>query len=156
MPIKKLKAFLDENGIKYVVISHSPAFTAQEVAASAHVPGKELAKTVMIKVDGKMAMAVLPATCKVDLEQLRQAVGAKRLELATEEEFKGLFPECEPGAMPPFGNLYGMDVFMAATLAEDEEIVFNAGTHTELVKMAFPDYVRLVKPIELQFAMVTA
>ncbi len=155
MPIRKLKAFLDENGVKYVTITHSPAFTAQEVAASAHIPGKEIAKTVMIKVDGKMAMAVLPATYKVDLEQLRQAIGAKTLELATEEEFKDLFPECELGAMPPFGNLYGMDVFMAAALAEDEEIAFNAGTHTELIKMAFPDYVRLVHPVELRFAMET-
>ncbi|QXD14506.1 YbaK/EbsC family protein [Rhodocaloribacter litoris] len=156
MPVQKLKSYLDANGVKYVTISHSPAFTAQEVAASAHVPGREMAKTVMIKVDGKMAMAVLPATFKVDLEMLRQALGAQNVELATEEEFKDLFPDCELGAMPPFGNLYGMDVFMAATLAEDEEIVFNAGTHTELIRMAFPDYVRLVKPVELQFSLVTA
>ena len=152
MPIKKLKAFLDEHNIRYVSISHSTAYTAQEIAASAHIPGKELAKTVMIKVDGRMAMAVLPASYQVDFDLLKTAIGAQEVELATEEEFKDLFPECAVGAMPPFGNLYGMDVFMAASLAEDEEIAFNAGSHTELIRLAFPDYVRLVTPVQLHFS----
>ena len=152
MPVKKLKAFLDEQHIKYVSITHSTAYTAQEIAASAHIPGKEVAKTVMVKVDGAMAMAVLPASYQIDFDLLKTAIGAQEVELATEEEFKGLFPECEVGAMPPFGNLYGMDVFMAASLAEDEEIAFNAGSHTELIQMAFPDYVRLVTPVQLHFS----
>ncbi len=153
MPVKKLKAFLDEHGIKYVTLSHSPAYTAQEIAASAHIPGKEMAKTVMVKLDNVMAMAVLPASYQVDFGLLKEATGATTVALATEEEFKNLFPDCELGAMPPFGNLYGMDVFMASSLAEDEEITFNAGSHTELIRMAFPDYVRLVQPVQLHFSM---
>ena len=154
MPVKQLKEFLDQNQVKYVAVSHSVAYTAQEIAASAHVKGKELAKTVMVKVDGKMAMAVLPASFQVDLEQLRDAAEANRVELAGESEFKGLFPQCEVGAMPPFGNLYGMDVYSARELAEDDEIAFNAGTHTELVKLAYADFERLVKPRVLEFAAV--
>ena len=106
----------------------------------------------MVKVDGTMAMAVLPASYQVDFDLLKTATGAQEVELATEAEFKDLFPDCELGAMPPFGNLYGMDVFMAASLAEDEEIAFNAGSHTELIRMAFPDYVRLVNPVQLHFS----
>ncbi|MCB0589369.1 MAG: YbaK/EbsC family protein, partial [Phaeodactylibacter sp.] len=130
MPIQKLKAFLDSQKVKYLSISHSEAFTAQQVAASAHIPGKELAKTVMVKVDGKMAMAVLPASHQVDFRQLKKTTGAGNVELADEEDFKGFFPECELGAMPPFGNLYNMDVYVAERLSEDEEIAFNAGSHT--------------------------
>ena len=151
MPAKKLKEFLDKEKIKYVSISHSPAYTAQEVAASAHVPGKELAKTVIMKIEGKMAMAVLPANRKVVVQDLREITGAERVQFATEVEFKNLFPDCETGAMPPFGNLYGMDVYVAPSLAEDEEIVFNAGTHTELIKMSYRDFERLVKPKVLSF-----
>ncbi|HUT84567.1 MAG TPA: YbaK/EbsC family protein, partial [Thermodesulfobacteriota bacterium] len=110
MPVKKLKDFLDNQNIKYVTISHSPTYTAQEIAASAHIPGKVMAKTVMVKIDGKMAMAVLPASCKVDFDLLKKAAGASTVGLASEQEFKNLFPECEIGAMPPFGNLYGIEV----------------------------------------------
>ena len=152
MPVKRLKEFLDSNNIQYVTISHSPAYTAQAIAASAHVSGKELAKTVMVKVDGKMAMAVLPASYQVDFALMKEAVGAKKLELATEAEFKDLFSECEVGAMPPFGNLYDMQVFAAAKLAEDDEIAFNAGSHTELIKLAYKDFERLVKPTVVKFS----
>jgi Ala-tRNA(Pro) deacylase len=152
MPVKKLKEFLDSNQVKYVMISHSAAYTAQEIAASAHVPGKELAKTVIVKVDGKMAMAVLPASFKVDLEHLKEAAGAKSVELAGEREFRDMFPGCETGGMPPFGNLFGMDVYVSAKLAEDAEIAFNAGSHTELVKLAYKDFERLVQPKVLHFA----
>ncbi len=152
MPVKRLKEFLDSNNIQYVTISHSPAYTAQAIAASAHVSGKELAKTVMVKVDGKMAMAVLPASYQVDFALMKEAVGAKQLELATEAEFKDLFSECEVGAMPPFGNLYHMQVFAAAKLAEDDEIAFNAGSHTELIKLAYKDFERLVKPTVVKFS----
>lgn len=152
MPAKRLKEFLDSKNIKYITISHSPAYTAQAIAASAHVSGKELAKTVMVKVDGKMAMAVLPASYQVDFDLITEAVGAKNVELASEPEFKDLFSECEVGAMPPFGNLYDMDVFVAARLAEDDEIAFNAGSHTELIKMSFKDFERLVKPKVVAFS----
>jgi Ala-tRNA(Pro) deacylase len=146
MPADRLKNFLNENGVKYVSISHSPAFTAQEIAATAHVPGRELAKTVIVKLDGEMAMAVLPASSFVDLDLLAAEASAERAELATENEFKSRFPGCEPGAMPPFGNLYGMDVYVGKTLTEDDEIAFNAGSHTELVRLDFGDFERLVKP----------
>lgn len=146
MPIQKLKQFLDDQNIQYVIISHSPAYTASKIAATAHIPGKELAKTVMIKVDGEMAMAVLPASKKVDFDPLTKIAGADAVELASETEFRDLFPECETGAMPPFGNLYGMKVFVAEALAEDEEIAFNAGSHTELVRMTYADFERLVDP----------
>ena len=126
MPGKKLSAFLDEQEIKYVAIRHSPRFTAQEIAASAHVPGKELAKTVVVKLEEELALAVLPASYRVDFELLRQVSGAKWAELADEEEFRDRFPGCELGAMPPFGNLYGMKTFVADALAEDDEIAFNA------------------------------
>ena len=146
MPVKKLKEFLDSHHIKYVVISHSRACTAQEIAASAHIPGKELAKTVMVKLDGKMAMAVLPASNRVGLDLLKEVSGSKQVDLAAELEFRELFPECEPGAMPPFGNLYGMPVFVSEGLTKDEEIAFNAGSHTELIKLSYKDFERLVKP----------
>jgi len=154
MPARKLKEFLDEHNVKYVSITHSRAYTAQEVAATAHIRGKEFAKTVMVKLDGKMAMAVLPATRKVDLEALKQAAGAHKAELATEQEFQYLFPECETGAMPPFGNLYGMETYVDTSLTEDEEIAFNAGSHIELVRMAYRDYERLVQPKVAPIAQV--
>jgi Ala-tRNA(Pro) deacylase len=146
MPVRKLKEFLDGNKIKYVTITHSTAYTAQETAVSAHIPGKGLAKTVILKSDGKMIMAVLPASRKLDLSLLREAVGARKVELANEAEFKDKFPECDIGAMPPFGNLYGMDVIAERILAENEEIAFNAGSHTELVKLSYKDFLELVKP----------
>ncbi len=146
MPVKKLKDFLDSNNIKYISITHSPVYTAQEIAASAHIPGKELAKTVIVKLDGKMAMVVLPASHRIAFDLLRDASGAEKVELAREDEFKDMFPGCDIGAMPPFGNLYGMDVFASETLVEDEEIAFNAGTHTELIKMSYKDFERLVRP----------
>jgi Ala-tRNA(Pro) deacylase len=152
MPVGRLKRFLDENHIKYVSLSHSPAFTAQEIAASAHVPGRELAKTVIVKLDEKMAMAVLPASYFVDLERLAEVAGVQQAELATEQEFKSLFPGCEPGAMPPFGNLYDMPVFASASLEEDNEIAFNAGSHTELLRLAYLDFKRLVEPRVASFS----
>ena len=152
MPVKKLKDFLDSNTIKYVSISHSTAYTAQEVAASSNIPGKELAKTVMIKIDGKMSMAVLPSPFHVDFDRLKEALGSDNVELAGEDEFKGMFPECDPGAMPPFGNLYSMDVFAAEKLSENEMIAFNAGTHTEVIRLSYSDFERLVQPKKLRFS----
>ena len=152
MPVRKLKEFLDQNGVRWVSIVHSPAYTAQEVAASAHVKGKELAKTVMVKVDGKPVMIVLPASQRVDFQVLREVTGGQNVVLASEAEFRELFPDCEAGAMPPFGNLYGMDVYVAPRLAEDEEIAFNAGSHTELMRLHYADFERLVKPKLAAFA----
>lgn len=152
MPVKKLREFLDDNGVKYVAIRHSPAFTAQEIAASAHIPGKQLAKTVMVKIDGEMSLAVLPASDRIDFYRLERTTGARKVELASEEEFRTRFPDCEVGAMPPFGNLYGMETYVAEELAEDEEIAFNAGSHTELIRLSYRDFDRFVHPKTLAFA----
>ena len=152
MPIKKLKKFLDDNKVKYTTLKHSPAYTAQEIASTAHIKGKELAKTVMIKMDDRLAMAVLPASYRIDLNELQKAAGAKKLNIAVEKDFKDLFPDCETGAMPPFGNLYDMEVFVASSLAEDEHIAFNAGTHTELIQLAYADFEKLVKPKVAEFS----
>ena len=152
MPVRQMIEFLDKHGIKYVTISHSTAYTAQEIAASAHIRGKELAKTVIVKIDGKMAMAVLPASYMVDRDLLLKATGGSRVELAVEHEFKDKFPGCHIGAMPPFGNLYGMEVFAEEDLSQEEEIAFNAGLHTELIKLKYNDFVRLVQPKVLKLA----
>ena len=152
MLARKLKEFLDTNQAKYVVISHSPAYTSQEVAASAHVSGRDFAKTVIVRLDNEWAMAVLPANRKVILQELREITGAEQVNLATEEEFQALFPDCELGAMPPFGNLYGLKVFVAPGLAQEEEIAFNAGSHTEVIKMLYSDFERLAQPMVLSFS----
>lgn len=152
MPVEKLKRFLEDQKIKYVVISHSTAYTAQEIAALAHVPGKELAKTVIVKLDDGFAMAVLPASLQVDLSLLKAAAGAKTIALASEPEFKGKFPDCETGAMPPFGNLYGLPVFVEDSLTKDREIAFNAGSHKELVRLPYADFEKLVRPTVAKFA----
>ena len=151
MQLSSLKEYLDKHNVKYVVISHSPAYTAQGIAALAHIPGKELAKTVIIKRDGELVMAVLPALFHVDLGLFKQVTKAEALELASEKEFKDQFPECETGAMPPFGNLYGIDVFADESLAKDREIAFNAGSHRELIRLGWGDFERLVKPKIISF-----
>jgi len=156
MPVKRLKEFLDSHGVKYVSIGHSAAFTAQEIAASAHVPGKELAKTVVAEADGRMVMAVLPASHRVVLDFLQDATGAESVRLASERDFRDRFPDCDIGAMPPFGNLYGMDVFVSESLAEDEEIAFNAGSHTELIRLPYRDFERLVQPKVVRLAYADA
>jgi Ala-tRNA(Pro) deacylase len=147
MPVNMLKSLLDKQNVKYVTISHSLAYTAQEIAASAHIHGKEVAKTVIVKIDGEMAMAVLPASRKLDLKKLRKASGARKVELAEEHEFQDRFQGCALGAMPPFGILYGMSVYSDQLLTEDERISFNACSHTELIQMAYRDFADLVKPV---------
>ncbi len=146
MPVKRLKEFLDGRDIKYVPISHSPAYSAQTIAESAHIPGKELAKTVIVKINDEFAMVILPASYRVHLGHLKAAVSASHVELATETELENLFPDCERGAMPPFGNLYDMDVYVAEQLTEDDEIAFSAGSHTELIRMSYKDFESLVTP----------
>jgi Ala-tRNA(Pro) deacylase len=152
MPINRLIEYLDKNQVKYSRLTHSRAYTAMEVAASAHIPGKEIAKTVIIKLDGKMVMAVLPASYNVNFELLKKMSGATTAELASEMEFKDKFPDCDIGAMPPFGNLYDMDVFVAEKLAEDKEIAFNACSHTDLIKLSYTDYEKLVKPKRMKLS----
>jgi len=147
MPMTRLEEFLNKNGVAHQVIPHALAFTATSVAGAAHIRGKEMAKTVVVNLDGHLAMAVVPADRKVDLERLRQATGSVTAELADEREFSGDFPGCDPGAMPPFGNLYGMPVYVEPHLAADAEIAFNAGTHTELIRMAYKDFERLAHPM---------
>ena len=153
MPVKKLKEFLDENNVKYVTVRHSSAFTSQEVAAKAHISGKKVAKTVMIKIEGKMAMAVLPTSFDIDFNRLKELFGTGNVLLATETEFRNRFPDCEVGAMPPFGNLYDMEVYVAESLTFDKEIAFNAGSHTELIRLSYEDYERLVKPRIFKFSL---
>ena len=153
MVLEKLRKYLDDNHVEYIVISHSQAFTAQKIAAAVHIKGKNIAKTVMIVADGKMAMAVLPANDRVDFELLQDALGVVNIWLPDEKEFKDKFPNCETGAMPPFGNFYDMDVYVSESLTGDHEIAFNAGSHTELVQMQYSDFERLVKPKILNFTV---
>ncbi len=153
MPIStKLKKYLDENNIKYHTITHSRAFTAQEIAATIHCPGKELAKSVIVKIDKDYALVVLPASEKIDFGEIKSALNAQWVELATEEEFKGLFPECEVGAMPILGNLYGLQVIASENILKDEDIYFNAGTHTEAIKMKTSDFKKLATPKVVKLA----
>ncbi len=151
MVLKKLREYLDSNHIKYVVLSHSLAYSAQEVAALVHIPGKEMAKTVLVNVNGKMVMAVLPANYNINFNRLMIALGGGDVFLAPESELLEIFPDCELGAMPPFGNLYNMEVFVAKSLAEDEEIAFNAGSHTEIIKMNYKDFAQVVEPKVISF-----
>ncbi len=152
MPTQQLKEFLEDYGVSYECIKHATVYTAQEIAAATHIPGRELAKTVMIKADGRLIMTVLPASQRVDLLLLKEAIGARTVELAREQEFKDMFPGCTVGAMPPFGNLYGIEVYVEEALASEERITFNAGSHTEVMRIAYKDFARLVKPKVARFA----
>lgn len=151
---KQLQQFLSEHGVPYETIHHRRDYTAQETAADTHTPGKEFAKTVMLWVDGNYAMAVLPAHHMVDFEKLRQAIGAKEVKLASEDEIRELCPDCEAGAVPPFGNLYGLPVYLSQAMTTDERITFNAGTHEDVVRMRYEDFVKLVQPKILDFSVL--
>ena len=150
--LNKLKEYLDENNIRYISMDHSPAYTGQELAESVHISGKEIAKTVILNAGGIYMMAVLPASRKINFDYLEEQIASKGLRLAEEDEIKNLFPVCEVGAMPPFGNFYYMPVYAASALSEDEEIVFNAGTHTDAIRMSYNDYIRLVDPDIINFS----
>ena len=141
-----IREYLDRRHATYVTISHQPAYTAQEVAAAAHIPGRMMAKTVMVKLDGEMAMVVLPADRRVDLDYLKKITRSRTARLASEEEFRGMFPGCDVGAMPPLGEFYGLDVYAARELTEDDEIAFNAGTFTEVVQLPYAEFRRLARP----------
>lgn len=148
----KLKKFLDEKKVSYALLHHEKAYTAQEVAQAVHVSGKELAKTIIIDADGKYVMTVLPAPHKVNLKLLKDVLKAKEVRLAREEEVQQLFPDCELGAMPPLGVLYNMPVYVAQPLSEDQEITFNACTHTEAMRMSYSDFQELTNPTVADFS----
>lgn len=143
---KRLQDYLDSHGVRYDVIPHREAFTSQEVAAASHISGKDIAKVVMVKRGQALAMAVLPAACKVGVDRLVRLFGSSEVALAREQDFEGLFTDCDTGAMPPFGNLYGLDVYLDEELASRQRLIFQAGNHHELVSMAYSDYERLVQP----------
>ena len=151
----RLENYLRENRVPFEEQRHPRVVSAQEVAASEHVPGRMLAKTVMVLADGEMVMLALPAPYQVDLEKAAAALGVDEARLAEEEEFEDSFPDCEVGAMPPFGNLYGVPVYVEKTLAEDETMVFRSGTHTETMSVSYSDFERLVEPTVAQFALRT-
>jgi len=153
MRASRVKEFLDTNHIHYSSIVHPTAYTAQGTAAYAHVSGKEMAKTVIVKVDSQLVMAVLPASAQLDLGALKKMSSARSVGLAAETEFEFKFPDCDLGAMPPFGNLYGIAVYVDELLTYDKEIAFNAGSHSELVRMSYADFERVVNPVVGRFAL---
>ncbi len=150
---ERLEAYMRENGVRYELHAHPEVFTAQEVAAVEHVPGRRFAKVVIADADGKFVMLILPASSRVDLVKLRAALGAQVARLAREEEFASRFPDCEAGAMPPFGHLYDVPVYMDPALDEQPRIVFNACSHKETMSLATADYKRLANPKMLEFAV---
>lgn len=147
MATRRIREYLDGNHVRYVIISHSPAFTASQVAESTHIRGKSLAKTVVVAIDGHLALAVVPSTKDVDMARLQDQTGTQNVRLADEAEFASRFEGCSLGAAPPFGNLFGMDTYIDRTLIEATHIAFNAGTHTDVVVMDTDDYLHLAKPI---------
>lgn len=152
MPTPEVKAYLDGEGAKYVVIAYEHAYDAQHVAAAAHVSGKQLAKTVMLDVDGRLVMAVVPADTRVDSDRLKGLLGAERVHLAQEHDFKDRFGDCEVGAMPPLGPLYDIDVFVDEAMSREETIAFRAGRHGELVRMAYGDFAAVAAPTVMELA----
>jgi len=153
MPAQKLKQMLDQKQIKYISINHSPAYTARETAASTFVPRREFAKTIIVDLDGDKAMAVLSASRHVDIVALRQLAQASEARLASEDEFRELFPDCEVGAMPPFGSLYGMRVYVDEMVTEVDDLCFNAGSHEQIIRMDCRDFLALERPVVGAFAI---
>lgn len=148
----RLAEYLDREQASYDTRQHAEAFTAQEVAAKSHVPGRDVAKVVVVRGEtGAYLMAVLPAPCRLDLEALAAAAGVGRLSLAAEAEVRPLFPDCEAGAMPPFGRLYGLAVYVDACFPKTERLFFPAGNHHEVVGMSYPEFVRLASPVVGEF-----
>jgi Ala-tRNA(Pro) deacylase len=146
MPAPRTRQLLDESKVKYATINHLPAFTARACARVTHVPADAFAKSVVVEIDGRWAMVLEPATTRLSLAQLKKVTGASRVSLATEKECRELFPDCEEGAIPPFGHLYGMDVYMSESLTHGRQLVFNAGSHSELISLAYGDFAALEHP----------
>ncbi|MCS5560959.1 MAG: YbaK/EbsC family protein [Marinobacter nauticus] len=147
MPAKQLKTFLDEAGLDYMCLAHPPAFTAQELAHHVKIAGDRVVKTVIIELDGKMAMLVMPATWRIRWDRLSKILDTDFVDLADEQAFQDRFPDCEVGAMPPFGNLFGMSVYCAEALTEQPELAFAAGSHSESIHMNTRDFLSLVQPM---------
>ena len=143
---ERLQRFLDQQGVRYEAIGHTTDFTAQHTAADTHTPGREFAKTVVVRIDGEPAFAVLPAHHRVDLDRLRDSLGAVEVELCSEHDMEQICPDCDTGAVPPFGNLYDVPVFLSPAMADDDQITFNGGNHETAVRMALRDFERLVHP----------
>ena len=157
MPIlSSLKAFLDKHDAEYTHSVHEPAFTAKQLAAIDHVPEGRVAKTIVFLADDCFAMAVLPANERVNLAMLGSAVGARQIRLATESELNQLFPDCEVGAMPPFGSLFGLPVYIDGALATQNRVEFLGGTHRDVIHMKFAEFVRLADPLVLHFGVRAA
>ena len=154
MPAKRITQYLKEEKVKYKTIKYKPAYTAQEIAASAHIPGRQLAKAVMIQLEGELAMAVLSAAYQIDFKGLKKALGAKKIKIATEKDFEDQLPDCELGSTPPFGNLYEMKVIVDKKLTAEETIAFCSGKHKELIQLAYADFEKLVKPEVVEFSVV--
>ena len=154
MPAKRITQYLKAEKIKYKTLKYKPAYTAQEIAASAHIPGQQLAKTVMVELDGEMAMAVLSASYQIDFKKLKKALGVKKTKLATEKAFEDYLPDCELGSTPPFGNLYEMKVIVDKELSNEEMIAFCSGKITELIQLAYQDFEKLVKPEVVEFSLM--
>jgi len=147
-----IREYLDSQHVNYECVPHTQAYAAQEVAETLHVPGRHFAKPIVLNADGRMLMAVLPATHRVDVHELKDKLGARELELVPEGELAKICTDCELGAFPPFGHLYGMDLWVDKTLTEAEEITFNAGSHTEAIRMKAADFLRLAAPHFARFA----
>lgn len=150
---ERLEKYFREHGVAYQAVTHPTAYTAQQVAAAEHVPGRQFAKVAIVIADGKMVMLVLPASHRIDFPKLKAALSAKEVRLATESEFAGLFPDCDTGAMPPFGNLYNVPMYVDKALTADPEIVFNAGSHRETLRIKYADFARLTQPKIIEFAV---
>lgn len=154
MPVRTLSEYLEENSVNYRCYNHPPAITALEVAEAAHIPGRQLAKTVIVNADGQLMMAVLPSDHQIDIVRLKNTMGVRELRLAEESEFIHRFPDCECGGVPPLGNLYKMKVFMEKSFQDKDWFAFNAGTHTEVIKMDVEEFIRLVKPVLCRFNLL--
>ena len=156
MPAQRLTNFLDQKNVHYLLIPHSITYTTAATGAITHIPGRDFAKTVMVRIDGQPAMAVVPGSRHLDLNAMKNALSAKEVQLMTEEEFASAFPDCEIGAMPPLGVLYDLPVYVDERLSHETEINFNAGSHRELVRLAYKDFDRLQQPKVLPIAAKTA
>ncbi|MFQ6058060.1 MAG: aminoacyl-tRNA deacylase [Anaerolineae bacterium] len=150
---ERMEQYLRDNGVSFQSMTHPEVYTAQEVAAAQHVPGKQVAKVVMVLADGGMVMLVLPASYRVDFKKLTALLGVKKARLAREEEFGDIFPDCELGAMPPFGNLYDLPVYADSAFDDDADIVFQVGTHRDTMKIPYADFARLAQPKVGEFAV---
>lgn len=148
---KKIKTYLDKNKVKYATMKHKEAFTAQEIAAAQHIPGKQVVKTVLIKADDKYILAVLPAVHMVNFDSLKKVLKAKKVSLASEDDISKLIPDFEVGAMPPFGSMFDLPVYADSLLKEDKDIVFNAGSHTDMIKIKYKDFEKLANPVIGEF-----